>query len=141
MQHFDHHPLANHRARIEREIALHELADAVDLDLRDRRRLTLERDDADDAGALEDGQALGRVEAGEAIARKQRPVDLLLAILPPAPLRDRRQECFDVLLLQLLPDDLFVARARPERVPLRRGHYLADCGVAACPACGAPSAP
>ena len=92
-------------------------ADAVDLVLGNRRRLALERDDVDDAGALQDRQALARIEAREAVAGKQRPVDLLLAILPAAPARDRRQEGLDVLLLELLADDLLVARPRPDRVP------------------------
>src|SRR5205085_11580307 len=50
-----------------------------------------------------------------------RPVDLLLAILPAAPPRDRRQERFDALLFELLADDLLVARAGPQRVPTHLG--------------------
>ena len=117
MHDFDHHALADHRARIVGEVALDELADAVDLVLGDRRRLALERDDVDDAGALQDGQPLARIEAREAVAGKQRPVDLLLAILPAAPPGDGRQKRFDLLLLELLAHDLLVPRARPEREP------------------------
>src|SRR5690606_34531755 len=42
-----------------------------------------------------------------------------LAILPAAPLRDRREEHLDLLLRELVAHVLLVAGARPERVPLR----------------------
>ena len=60
------------------------------------------------------------IEAREAVAGKQRPVDLLLAILPAAPPRDRRQEGFDVLAFELLAHDLFVPRPGPDGEPIRR---------------------
>ena len=113
-------PFVNHRARIELQLAADQHADAVELVLGNRRRLALERDDVDDAGALQDRQGVGGIEAREAVAGKQRPVDLLLAILPAAPAGDRRQERFDVLALQLLADDLLVPRARPDGEPLWR---------------------
>src|SRR5262249_53424617 len=46
---------------------------------------------------------------------------LLLAILPAAPAGDRREEGFEPLALELLADDLFVSRPRPDRKPLRVG--------------------
>ena len=96
--------------------------------LGNRRRLALERDDVDDAGALQDRQRIGRIEAREAVAGKQRPVDLLLAILPAAPAGDRRQERVDLLALELLADDLLVPRPRPDREPLARASV--EVGIA-----------
>ena len=62
---------------------------------RESARFAVERDDVDDAGALQDRQPLCAVEPREAVAGKQRPVDLLLAVFPAAPARDRRQEGFE----------------------------------------------
>jgi hypothetical protein len=118
------------------QIAADEQPDAIELDVGNRRRLAVERDDVDDAGALEDRQRVGRVEAREAVAGKQRPVDLLLAILPAAPAGDRRQERLDLLAFELVADDLLVARARPDREPLRAARSL----VMAAPALPAASA-
>src|SRR4029453_4386910 len=59
------------------------------------------------------------VESSKAVAGKKRPVDLLFAILPAAPARDRRQEHIDVPLGQLLAHDLLMARARPDGKPAR----------------------
>ena len=87
----------------------------VDLLLGNRRDVAVERDDADDAGALEDRQPLGAVEPRETVAGKERPVDLLLAILPAAPARDRREERLEPFAFELLADDLLVPRARPDR--------------------------
>ena len=67
------------------------------------------------------GRRSRAIEARETVAGKQRPVDLLLAILPAAPARDRRQEGLDVLLFELLAHDLLVARSGPERVPADSG--------------------
>ena len=53
--------------------------------LGNRRRLAVERHDVHDAGALQDRQRVVRIEARETVAGKQRPVDLLLAVLPAAP--------------------------------------------------------
>ncbi len=106
--HLGDHALTNEGARVVLQIALDESTDAVDLVLGNRCNLAVERDDADDAAALEDGEPLIRLEAREAVARKQRPVDLLLAVLPAAPARDRRQKGFDALLHDLIADDLLV---------------------------------
>ena len=81
------------RARIVLQVALDQPADAVDLDAPGiGDDLAVERDDGDDAGAFQDGQPFVGVEAREAVAGKQRPVDLLLAILPAAPAGNRRQK-------------------------------------------------
>src|SRR5262245_29219726 len=117
---FDNHPFSNHRTRIVREIALDEPANAVDLPVGDRGGLTLEGNDVDDAGALQDRQTLAWIEASKAVAGKERPIDLLLAVLPPAPACDSRQKCFDVLLFELFPHDLLMARTRPQRKPTLR---------------------
>ena len=110
----------NHRAGIVLQLAADEQADAVELVLGNRRRLAVERHDVHDARALQDRQRVLQIEAREAVAGKQRPVDLLLAILPPAPAGNRRQERVDLLALELLANHLFVARSRPDREPLRR---------------------
>src|SRR5262245_46593815 len=88
VDHFDHHAFPDQRTRIELQIAADQDANAVELVCGDRRRLPLERYDIDDAGAFQDGQRIGRVESRETVAGKERPVDLLLPILPAAPARD-----------------------------------------------------
>src|SRR5512138_3139820 len=95
--HFDHHALADHRAGIIGEIALDQSPNTVDLPFRDRRRLAFERYNVDDTGALEYRQAFARIEPREAVAREQRPVDLLLPVFPAAPAGDGREEGLDVL--------------------------------------------
>src|SRR4051812_5823199 len=120
VNHFDHHPFADQRTGIEREVALHELTNGVNFVLGNRRRLTaLRRDDRHDAAALQHRQPLPGIEPRETIPGKQRPVDLLPAVLPAAPARYRWQECFDVLVQQLLAHHLLVPRARPQGVPLQ----------------------
>src|SRR5262245_45583182 len=118
VNHFDHHAFADHRAWIVLELAADEQPDAVQLEFGNRRRLSLERHDVDDAGALENGKRVGWIEPREAVAGKQRPVDLLLAILPAAPPGNRRQERFELLAFELLADDLLVSRPRPDCIPL-----------------------
>jgi hypothetical protein len=81
------------------------------------RRLAVERHDRDDAAALEHGEPLARLEPREDVAGKQRHVDLLLPILPPAPAPHRREERGDVLLIELSADDVFVPAAGPDGVP------------------------
>src|SRR4051812_36862303 len=85
--------------------------------LGNRRWLTLERDNADDACAFQDGEPFADVEPREAIAGKQRPINLLLAILPAAPACDGRQKSLDMLLRQLLAHHLFVTRSGPQGIP------------------------
>src|SRR5262245_45800219 len=89
---FDHHAFADQRAGIVLQLAADQHADALQLVVGNRRRLALERNDAHDAGALEHGQCVLGIEAREAVAGKERPVDLLLAVFPAAPLGDGRQE-------------------------------------------------
>ena len=113
-----HHAFMDEGTRIVLKLALNQAADAFDLLLRDRRDLTVEGDDVDDAVALQDREPVGRVEPREAVAGEERPVDLLLAILPAAPFRQRRQERFEAFLFELLSNDLFVTRPCPDRVPL-----------------------
>src|SRR5262245_43176971 len=113
----DHHPFVNQRTRIELEIGLNQPANAFDLKIGDGRNIAVERHDIDDACAGQDRQPFLRVETGETIAREQRPIDLFLAILPAAPLRDGWEERFVALSLELLTNDVFVARARPDGVP------------------------
>ena len=68
-----------------------------------------------------DWQGIIDIKAGEAVAGKERPVDLLLPILPPAPAGHGRQKRVDLLALELLADDLFVARPGPDGKPVRAG--------------------
>src|SRR5262245_28733768 len=114
---FDHHPFADERARVVLQVARDQSANALNFPVRDGRRFSLERHDVDDPGALQNGQCGGGDESRETISGKQRPVDLLLAIFPAAPTRDGRQERFDALFFELLPDDLLVPRAGPDGVP------------------------
>src|SRR6185436_17672752 len=127
---FDHHALVNHRAGIELQLAANQQPDALQFVFGDRRRPALEGHDVHHDGALENRQRVFGIELGEAVAGEERPVDLLLAILPAAPPRDGRQKRFNPLLIQLLPHDLLVTRAGPDGEPLRvrLDHY---CGGAA----------
>jgi hypothetical protein len=59
----------------------------------------------DAADALQDGKGICRIEACEAVAGKQRPLDLLLPVLPAAPSPGRGQKRFDLCLFEL-PDRL-----------------------------------
>src|SRR5687768_7569952 len=117
MDDFDHHPFTNERAGIVLEIAFDEAPDPIDLEVGNRGNLAVEGNDVDHTGALQDRHPFATVEARETVAGKQGPIDLLLAILPAAPLRDRRQEGFEPFTFELFSDDLLVARSRPDRVP------------------------
>jgi hypothetical protein len=108
VRHLHHHPFTNERAGIVLQLAFDEATDAGDLLFRDWSDLSIERNDAHHARALQDGEAFRQVEPREAVAGKQRPVDLLLAVFPAAPFRKRRQEGLDPFLLQLVPDDLLM---------------------------------
>src|SRR5262249_20083776 len=136
VHHFDHHSLVNQWARVVLQLAADEHADALELVLGNRRRLAFERDDRDDAGALQDRQRVLGMKTREAVAGEERPVDLLLPILPAAPAGDGGEERVDALALELIADHLLVARARPDGKPLglRTLHYW---GAAAC--CFRPS--
>jgi hypothetical protein len=74
-------PLAQQGTGIVLQIALNQRADSVNLVFGNRRDFAVERDDGDDAGALQDRQFLGSRELREAVSGKQRPVDSLLAIV------------------------------------------------------------
>src|SRR5688572_5227486 len=117
VRHFDHHPFADERTGIELQFALDQPPDRVNLTFRDGDDVAVERDDVDDAGALEHRETLGGNEAGETVAGKERPVDLLLTVFPAAPTRDRRQERLEPLAFQLLAHQLLMSRARPDGVP------------------------
>ena len=121
-----HHALVNQRAGIVLQIALDQPADAFDLVRRNRRDFAVERDDVDDARAAQDRQPLIGIEAREAVAGKERPVDLLLPILPAAPAGDGGQEGLDAFLRDLIAHHLFVPRTRPDRVPRRRRVWLSQ---------------
>src|SRR5947207_5556531 len=82
---FHHHPFVNHGTGIKLQLAGDQHPDAVEFVFGNRRRLALERHDVDDPRALQNGQCVVGVELREAVAREQRPVDFLLAILPAAP--------------------------------------------------------
>src|SRR4030095_691703 len=75
--------------------------------------------------------------ARETVAREQRPVDPLLAILPAAPARDGGKKRVVVLSLDLFADDLFVTRSGPDCIPAAVVHVecqLPAAGSAARPA-------
>ena len=57
VRHFDHHSFANQRAGIVLQIAFEQAADAFDFVIGNRRRLSFERHDVDDAGAFQDRRA------------------------------------------------------------------------------------
>jgi hypothetical protein len=115
--HFDHHPLTNERARIELQIAFEETANAIDFVLGDWRRLSFKRDDIDDAGALQNRERLFFLEAREAVAGKERPVDSFLPIFPAAPACDGGEKRVEMPALDLLAHDLLVTRPRPDGEP------------------------
>jgi hypothetical protein len=61
----------------------------------------------------------GMNHAQECVTRKQRCFDLLVAVAPVAGLGDDWEKRLNSLILQLLGDQFFVARARPNRIPAR----------------------
>ena len=83
-----------------------------------RGRCAVERHDVHDAGAPEDAQAARAVKPREAVAGKERPRDLLPAVLPATPPRDGRQKGLDVLALELFPHHLLMARPGPDGEPV-----------------------
>src|SRR5471032_1806125 len=133
VRHLDHHPLVNHGARVVLQLAADEHPDAVELAFGNRRRLSVERHDVHDADTFQHGQRVGQIEVRETVAREQRPVDLLLAILPAAPAGHGRQERVDVLPLELIADHLLVARPGPDREPLGAGRFHYSAGAAFVP--------
>src|SRR5204862_3484575 len=58
---------------------------------------------------------------------KERPIDLLLPVLPAAPPRDGRQRRVEAFTLELLAHHLLVPGARPDREP-GRGARVAGIG-------------
>ena len=96
VHHLHHHAFRDERTGVELQVALDELAETVDLSRWNRGGLAGDRHDVDHAWTFEDRQTRLEVEAGKAIPGKQRPVDPLFAVLPPAPLRDRGQEGLDL---------------------------------------------
>ena len=123
-------PFADQRARIELQIALDQLADARRSRARESAPISPSNDTMLTTPVhFRTGSRSAASKRDEAVAGKERPVDLLLAILPAAPPRDRREERLEPLALELLPNDLLVARARPDGAPRRRVlHRLAFTG-------------
>jgi|SRR2546425_715422 len=115
---FHHRPFANHWTRVVLQLAPDEQANAVDLVVRNRRRLPLERHDVHHAGALEDRQRIDRLEPRKTVAGKQGPIDPFLAVLPPAPSGNGRQERVYLFSLELVAHDVLVPRPRPDGEPL-----------------------
>ncbi len=124
MGHFNQRAFLDKRTGIVLQFTLDEEPDRVDFRRRDRRDLAVEGDDGHDTAAFQNGESVGRVEAGETVAGKERPVDLLLAILPPAPLGNGGQKRLVALLFELLTNRLFVARPRPDGVPRSAGSHV-----------------
>src|SRR5262249_55886575 len=112
---------------------------AFELVLGNRSGLTLEGDDVDDAGAFQNRQRVFRIELGETVAGEEGPIDLLLAVFPPAPSGNRREKSFNALPFELLADNLLMARSCPDGVPLRNrvGHCAGAVTAFAC--CANPS--
>ena len=82
--------------------------------------IAVKRDDAGNARTGEYRQAVFGIEARETVARKQRPIDLLHAILPSTPTRDCRKEGLDPFPHELIVHRLLVPRARPYGKPIFR---------------------
>ena len=116
MRHAHHVAFLYQRHRVVGQLALDQRADAVNLFLGDRRQDAVVADDLHDAVDLQNADAFVGHEPRKYVAGEQRPVDLLLAILPAAPLADGREENVDVAFFcYLVADDLFMARSRPDR--------------------------
>src|SRR5918995_4911010 len=144
VHHLDHRALLNEGARVVLQLARDQPADPVDLDVGDRRDVAVHRDDAHHARALEHGEPLSGIEAGEAVARKERPVDFLAPVLPAAPAGDGREKRLEAVVLDLLAHDLFVPRTRPDSEPRGDAHQSRGLtrrsGEPARPAARTPSA-
>ena len=108
-----HHALLDEWARVTGQIARQQSPDAVNLAIRNRRRLAAERHNCHHTGALKDRQQFVRIGSHEAITWKQWPVDPFLPIFPSAPPNNRGQERLDFAPLQFVADDLFVPGLNP----------------------------
>ena len=113
----DHHAFSNERARVELQVAFDQAADPVDFMVGDRRRSPLERHDVDDAGAFQNREGFLFFEPREAIARKQRPIDLFFTIFPSAPASDGGKERVEMLPFDLVAHNLLVTRTGPDGEP------------------------
>ena len=85
VHHLDHRPLTDQRAWVILQLTADESPDAFDLAVGNGYQLAIERDDADHARTLRDGQADLWVEACETVAGEQGPINLLFSIFPAAP--------------------------------------------------------
>src|SRR5688500_5988526 len=124
VRHFDHHPFVYQGAWVVLQLTFKEPPNAFDFVIGNRRGLSFNRHDIDDACAFQNGQRLLFFETGEAIARKERPVDLLLSILPAAPAGDSGQKRVEFPALDLLAHNMLVTRARPDSEPTGRHSAL-----------------
>jgi hypothetical protein len=84
----DHRAFANERAGVVLQIAFDQASDALDFLVGDGSGFAAEGHDAHHAGAIENAKSRILIESGEAVSREERPVDLLLSILPGAPSRN-----------------------------------------------------
>jgi hypothetical protein len=75
---------AEEGVRLDMETGFEHGTDRADFLFRDGDRMRAEADDADDAGAFEDGDAAGGVEAAEDVAGEEGDLELLGAIRPAA---------------------------------------------------------
>ena len=90
-----------------------------DLGVGHRFRAPGQRDQLDDANAVEHPEALGEREAREAVARKQGKGDLLSPVLPATPALVDWQEVLDVTLDELITHHLLVAGSGSQHIPGR----------------------
>jgi hypothetical protein len=95
----------------------HESLQSFDFMIGQRRQFATERDDAGNRRAPENPEVIGGIETREAIAGEQWPVDGLLAVLPPAPARERGQKDFDFSGVELVAYDLLGTSPRANGEP------------------------
>jgi hypothetical protein len=116
----DHHSFSYQGTGVVLQIAFDQTPDPVDFMVWNRCGLSFERHDVDHPGAFQDGERVLFFEPRETVAGEERPIDLLLPILPAAPAGDGGQKRVEMLALDLVADNLLVARTRPDGKPGRR---------------------
>src|SRR5688572_1014864 len=121
VNHLHHHAFPDEGTGIVLQFTPNQHPNAVQFLFRNGRGFPIDRHDIDDACALEDRERVGRIEPREAVTGEQRPVDLLLAILPSAPAWNRGKEYVDMLPVELFAHHLLVSRPRPDGEPRRGG--------------------
>src|SRR5215467_3123010 len=116
---FDVHAFLEERMRVVLELRRHEALDCGELVFTNRLGPAVDRDEGRHPEHREHAETLDERKAGEAVAREEGQLDLLLTILPLTPGIAHGKKGVDVPLPQLIAHALLVAGPSLQRVPPR----------------------